>query len=126
MSETSKDWVLPNGFTFIASTAGWYGSWAKATDPVTAARNAAKNASGSYPQWVQIWYAPDETTNITEMGSLSWKAETADKIVPIGFFELTKSTMKPSHDPRLTHQEFMADNINQFEKSHEMWNTHHG
>ena len=33
MSDT-KDWVLPNGFTFLASTAGLYGSWAKATDPV--------------------------------------------------------------------------------------------
>ena len=47
MSETSKDWVLPNGFTFIASTAGMYGSWAKAPDPVTAARKAAKDASGA-------------------------------------------------------------------------------
>ena len=31
----TKDWVLPNGGTFLASTAGIHGTWAKATDPVT-------------------------------------------------------------------------------------------
>ena len=38
MTDCAKDWVLPNGFTYIASTAGHYGSWAKALDPLTAAR----------------------------------------------------------------------------------------
>jgi hypothetical protein len=35
------DHVLSNGYTFIAVTAGNYGSWAKATDPMTAIRSAA-------------------------------------------------------------------------------------
>jgi len=121
MSETSKDWVLPNGFTFIASTAGWYGGWAKAADPMTAARNACKQASGSYPQFVQVWYAPDDTTNVTEMGGLSWMPETADKIAPIGFFKVTSKSMSPSKDSRLTHQEFMEDSMKQFQRSYDNW-----
>ncbi len=120
MTDT-KDWVLPNGFTYIASTAGWYGSWAKATDPVTAARNAAKDASSSYPQFVSIWYAPDETTNVNEMGGLSWMSETADKIVPIGFFQMSKSSMKPSQDSRLTNQEFVKEQFQQFQQSYSWW-----
>ena len=36
----TKDWVLPNGGTFLASTAGIHGTWAKATDPVTAAERS--------------------------------------------------------------------------------------
>lgn len=120
MTDT-KDWVLPNGFTFLASTAGLYGSWAKATDPVTAARDAAKANSSSYPQWVSVWYVPDETTSITGMGGMSWLPETADKIVPIGFFELKRSSMKPSRDPRLTHQEFIKNELAQFEHSHKHW-----
>lgn len=120
MTDT-KDWVLPNGFTYIASTAGWYGSWAKATDPVTAARNAAKDASSSYPQFVSVWYAPDKTTNVNEMGGLSWMSETADKIVPIGFFQMSKSSMKPSQDPRLTSQEFVKEQFQQFQQSYSWW-----
>lgn len=120
MTDT-KDWVLPNGFTYIATTAGWYGSWAKATDPVTAARNAAKSNSSSYPQFVSIWYAPDETTNVTEMGGLSWMPETADKIVPVGFFQMSKSSMKPSKDSRLTNLEFVEDWHRQLGDSYAHW-----
>ena len=120
MTDT-KEWVLPNGFTYIASTAGWYGSWAKATDPVTAARKAARDASSSYPQFVSIWYAPDETTNVNEMGGLSWMSETADRIIPIGFFQMSKNSMKVSKDSRLTNHEFVTEQFGQFRKSYDWW-----
>ena len=46
------DHVLSNGYTFIAVTAGHYGSWAKATDPMTAIRNAAAGwASNTRMAW---------------------------------------------------------------------------
>ena len=120
MTDT-KDWVLPNGFTYIASTAGWYGSWAKAADPVTAARKAARSNSNSYPQFVSIWYAPDETTHVNEMGTLSWMSETADKFVPVGFFQMSKNSIKPSKDSRLTNHEFVTEQFEQFRKSYDWW-----
>jgi hypothetical protein len=120
MTDT-KEWVLPNGFTFIASTAGYYGAWAKATDPVTAARNAAKSNSNNYPQFVYVWYAPDNKADVNEHGGLTYSVEDAKKIVPVGFYELTKTTMKPSTDERLTHENWMADSILQFQQDAEYW-----
>jgi len=122
MTDTVKDWVLPNGFTFIASTAGWHGSWAKATDPLTAARNAVKNNGGNYPDFVSVWYGPSETTYINELGGLQYRADTADKMVPIGFFEVKKNSIKPSKDERYTHSEFMDENMKNFVRSFERWN----
>ena len=107
MTDCAKDWVLPNGFTFIASTAGYYGSWAKALDPLTAVRNAARDNSNSYPQFVSVWYGPDETSHVTEMGGLSYAMESADKMVAVGFFEVGKNSIKPSKDKRCTHLEFV-------------------
>ena len=121
MSETTKDWVLPNGFTYIASTAGWYGSWAKATDPVTAARNAARYAGSGYPHFVSIWYAPDETTHVNEMGGLSYAPESADKMVAVGFFEVGKNSIKPSKDDRCTHLEFVETWLRYFDRSNQSW-----
>ena len=118
MTDT-KDWVLPNGGTFLASTAGIHGTWAKATDPVTAARNAAKACSSSYPQFVQVWYCPTDRTRITGMGCLSWHSEDADRVIPIGFFKLTRSSITPSNDERLTHESFQKDWCNQLRISHE-------
>jgi len=39
---TTHEHVLSNGYTFLAVTAGQYGTWARATDPMTAIRNAAE------------------------------------------------------------------------------------
>ena len=87
MTDSAKDWVLPNGFTYIASTAGFYGSWAKATDPVTAARKAARGEKN----FVSVWYGPDETSHVNDMGGLSYASESADKMVPVGFLKLVKT-----------------------------------
>lgn len=124
MSDTSdnllKDYVLPNGFTFFATTAGYRGTWACDKDPVTAARKAAKR-NGPYPHFVSVWYAPYETTEVTDGGGLSWMPETANTIVPIGFFKLTSSTMKKSTDEALTHEAFMDHWQKVFKNSYQHW-----
>ena len=66
----TKEWVLPNGFTYIASTAGYYGS---------------------------------------------------DRIIPIGFFQMSKNSMKVSKDSRLTNHEFVTKQFEQFRKSYDWW-----
>ena len=124
MSETIKDWVLPNGFTYIASTAGFYGSWAKATDPLTAARNAAKYNGDLYPHFVSVWYGPDETSHVTDMGGLSYASDSADKMVPVGFFKVGKNSIKPSKDKRCTHLEFVEEWLRYFDRSHQQWVKH--
>jgi hypothetical protein len=122
MTDTVKDWVLPNGFTYIASTAGHYGTWAKATDPVTAARNASNyHGSSSYPHFISVWYGPSETTHVTEMGGLSYSSEYADKMVPVGFFEVRKNSIKPSKDKRCTHLEFVEEWLGYFDTAHQEW-----
>lgn len=109
MSDISS-YVLPNGFTFLASTAGSPGYWSRALDPVTAARNAARVEYGlNEPEFVQVWYVPHEHVGINDWGQLAWSPKIADQIIPIGFFKLTTSTMRPSKDKRLTHEEWMAD-----------------
>lgn len=119
MPDTS-DFVLPNGFTFFASTAGSPGTWALDKDPVSAARKAAER-NGSYPHYVQVWYAPYETTAISEMGGLEWTPSTANTMVPIGFFKLTASTIKKSKNKRLTHEEFMDYWFDAFNESYKAW-----
>ena len=120
MTDTVKDWVLPNGFTFIASTAGMYGSWAKATDPVTAARKAARGEKN----FVSVWYGPDETSHVNDMGGLSYASESADKMVPVGFFEVGKNSIKPSKDERCTHLEFIETWLRYFDRSNQQWLKH--
>ena len=118
MSDTSH--VLPNGFTYFASTAGYCGTWACDNDPVSAARKAAER-NGPYPHFVQVWYAPFETTEVNENGGLSWLPETANTIVPVGFYKLTPSTMKKSKDKRMTHEEFVEFWLEALGNSYEFW-----
>ena len=104
MPDTS-DYVLPNGYTFFASTVGYRGTWACDKDPVSAARRAA-DRNGPYPHFVQVWYAPYETTEVNDNGGLSWMSKTA---------------MKKSKDKRLTHEEFMDHWFNSLNKSYQHW-----
>ena len=120
MTDCAKDWVLPNGFTFIASTAGFYGSWAKATAPVTAARKAARVEKN----FVSVWYGPDKTSHVNDMGGLSYASESADKMVPVGCFEVGKNSIKPSKDERCTHLEFIETWLRYFDSSNQQWLKH--
>ena len=44
--KSDPPYILPNGYTFLAVSAGNHGAWAKATDPVTAIRNVHRDAGG--------------------------------------------------------------------------------
>lgn len=118
-----SEYVLPNGFTYFASTATSPGSWAKALDPVTAARNAADyNGYGSGPVFVQVWYAPAHRAEIDNLnGGLAYRSEDASQIVPVGLFKLTRTTIKPSTDKRMTNLEWVTDSQEMFDKNHQHW-----
>lgn len=112
--------VLSNGFTFLAVTTGFYGSWAKARDPITAARNAA-NANGYGPNGkvaVQVWYGKSGELYCTQGGSASWEG---DPPTPIGLFLVTERNIKPMPKGHFDnghedHDEWMTSMFEQFAK----------
>ena len=58
MDEKKSDYVLPNGYTYIAVSMGIYGVWAKAIDPITAIKNVfEQNGKDNYA--VYVLYAKD-------------------------------------------------------------------
>jgi len=117
MSETSNH-VLPNGFTFLAVTSGFYGSWAKATDPVTAIRNAHRDAGGK-KNAIYVIYGKNEELKVSDYGGYQWHRETPP--TPIGIFTVTDRSIKPvakgdfneDHDDCL---EWMTDQIKDIEE----------
>jgi hypothetical protein len=101
--------TLSNGYTFLAVTSGIYGSWAKATDPLTAVRNAAKAAGSSKPVAVRCYFGANESTWVDDFGSVHFSKDSG--ITPIGFFVVKNSSVKP-----LAKGEF-----NENHDSHEEW-----
>ena len=91
MSETSNH-VLPNGFTFLAMTSGYSGSWAKATDPVTAIRNA-HSANGGKKNAVIVIYGKNDELYVAGLGGYNWQRENPP--TPIGIFTVTDRSIKP-------------------------------
>ena len=91
MSETSNH-VLPNGYTFLAVTSGFYGSWAKATDPVTAIRNAHRDAGGK-KNAIYVIHGKNDKLTVSDFGGYSWQSETPP--TPIGIFTVTDRSIKP-------------------------------
>lgn len=84
--------VLPNGFTFLAITSGLRGSWAKATDPVTAIRNA-HSASGGKKNSVMVIYGKNDDLHVDSFGGYEWQIENPP--TPIGIFTVTDRSIKP-------------------------------
>ena len=135
MSETTKH-VLPNGYTFLASTANQYGTWAKATDPITAIKNAHDH-DGSDKVPIYVVYGKDEEIYVSDFGGYNWKTENPP--TPIGIFTVTariidteddyykedypiiqpveKGDFNKSHNDCL---EWMLENISNIEKSIEI------
>ena len=70
MSETSKH-ALPNGYTFLAVTSSDRGVWAKATDPVTAARNAHRDAGGK-KNAIYVVYGKNDELSVSDWGGYNW------------------------------------------------------
>ena len=117
MSETTKH-VVPNGYTFLASTAGQYSTWAKATDPITAIRNAHKH-DGSHKVPIYVVYGKDEEIYVSDFGGYNWQAENPP--TPIGIFTVTSRSIRPvkKGDFNKDHVgclEWMIENISNIEK----------
>ncbi|MEK9848002.1 MAG: hypothetical protein VW445_09310 [Rhodospirillaceae bacterium] len=93
MSNQSNDHALPNGFTFLAITGGYYGSWAKAHDPITAIKKAYKAEGGQGRKLVKVIYGKDEELHCTDMGGFQW--EHGNPPTPIGLFTVESRIIKP-------------------------------
>ena len=97
--EEIKEWVLPNGYTFLAltSSSGGYSSWAKATDPVTAMREAYKdyiNNVSSRDNKIAIFcfYGKNDGLNASGDGGYEWQS--SNPPLPIGIFAVSKSSIR--------------------------------
>lgn len=106
------DHVLSNGHTFLAVTTGSYGSWAKATDPITAIRDAATTdgCSSSRPIVVRCVYAKNEDLYIDAFGGIGYSLD--GTVVPIGLFVVKPNSIKPLkkgelNDKHESHDEWM-------------------
>ena len=113
----AKDHVLPNGYTFMAITTGYQGTWAKATDPVTAARNAAKAYSPSAKIAVQVFYGKSDDMKCAHSGGILW---TDTPPIAIGLFLVSKTIIKPMpkgafNADHQSHDEWMATMIERAE-----------
>jgi len=90
MSKTSH--ALPNGYTFLAVTSSDRGVWAKATDPVTAARNAHRDAGGK-KNAIYVVYGKNDELSVSDWGGYNWCPDNPP--TPIGIFTVTDRSIKP-------------------------------
>jgi len=95
MSKDVADFVLPNGFCFLAVTLGDYGMWRKARDPITAIRDAfrARGNRGSVP--VAVYYGKHEELGCSGFsGSVTW-TEGGTMPAVVGIYKVTERSIKP-------------------------------
>ena len=92
------DHVLSNGYTYLAVTAGQYGSWAKATDPMTAIRNAAdENGYGEANKvTVMCMYGKSDSLRCGSFGGFYW--DEGANPTPIGMFTVTPKAITKHPD----------------------------
>lgn len=107
------DHVLSNGTTFLAITAGMYGSWAKATDPITAIKNAHRSAGGK-KNAIYVIHGVSDEIQCTELGGYQW--DNKNPPTPLGIFTVTDRSIKPvaKGDFNKNHsdcQEWMQDQL---------------
>ena len=115
-----KNHILSNGRTFMAITTGHYGAWAKATDPITAARNAASaNGYGSAGKVaVQVFFGKSDDMRCSLLGGIMWNDAPP---IPIGLFLVPKTgTIKPMpkgafNSDHESHDEWMVSMMEQIE-----------
>jgi len=88
--------TLSNGFTYLAVTAGHYGSWAKATDPLTAIQNAAnENGYGEKNKvLVMCVYGKNGSVYCGNGGGIVW--ENDETPTPIGLFTVNPRGITPT------------------------------
>jgi hypothetical protein len=103
------DHVLSNGFTFLAVTAGQYGAWAKATDPMTAIRNAAdENGYGNDKKvTVMCVYGKNGAVRAGEFGGIQW--DEGAEPAPVGMFSVTPKAITSHLDCVKFIEQLLAD-----------------
>lgn len=80
--------TLSNGYTYLAITCGLAGSWAKATDPITAIEKAQNHTYMTRKKNViYVVYAKSEKTHCGDIGGYSWDRKYPP--LPIGIFTVT-------------------------------------
>ena len=102
MTNSDNDHVLPNGNTFLASTASGVGYWAKATDPVTAIKEVRRQEGSHWPKGkvpIAVYYGDAETLHVSDFGGVSWNTDKPS--IPIGLFAVTERSIKPLQKPTL-------------------------
>ena len=118
---TRKDHVLPNGNTFLATTASGQGYWAKATDPVTAIKEVRRQEGSHWPKGkvpIAVYYGDAETLHVSDFGGLSWNTD--KPYIPIGLFTVTERSIKPlkksDFEEGGSHEEWMAEELSNVER----------
>ena len=118
---TRKDHVLPNGNTFLATTASSPGYWAKATDPITAIKEVRRQEGAHWPKGrvpITVFYGDAESLQINDFGGLSW--DTRKPYIPIGLFTVTERSIKPLQKADFeeggSHLKWMADEFSSVER----------
>ena len=114
MTDSDNDHVLPNGNTFLASTASGVGYWAKATDPVTAIKEVRRQEGSHWPKGkvpIAVYYGDAETLHVSDFGGLSWNTD--KPYIPIGLFAVTERSIKPlqkaDFEEGRSHEDWMED-----------------
>ena len=121
MTNSDNDHVLPNGPTFLASTASGVGYWAKATDPVTAIKEVRRQEGSHWPKGkvpIAVYYGDAETLHVSDFGGLSWNTD--KPYIPIGLFAVTERSIKPLQKADFeeggSHEEWMAEELSNVER----------
>ena len=121
MTKSDNDHVLPNGNTFLASTASGVGYWAKATDPVTAIKEVRRQEGSHWPKGkvpIAVYYGDAETLHVSDFGGLSWNTD--KPYIPIGLFAVTERSIKPLQKADFeeggSHEEWMAEELSNVER----------
>ena len=121
MTDSDNDHVLPNGNTFLATTASGQGYWAKATDPVTAIKEVRRQEGSHWPKGkvpIAVYYGDAETLHVSDFGGLSWNTD--KPYIPIGLFAVTERSIKPLQKADFeeggSHEEWMAEELSNVER----------
>jgi len=123
------DHKLKNGRTFLAITAGHYGEWAKARDPITAIKDVVRTSGSQAAKdgiAVMVMYGPSETLNCGPLGGFTYHATPEERPTPIGLFfckgrtikPMKKGDMNPDHPD---HEEWMDQTSSDIEEDVAYW-----
>ena len=114
-----REYVLPNGYTFLAATGNCPGYWAKATDPITAIRECYNYGSRRDGIAIYVLFGKNEELSVSDYGGYNYHIDNPP--TPLGIFYVTSRSIRPikkgdindKHDDCLG---WMKDQIAHFEE----------